>query len=193
MPGSRRLGYNNTKLRMPADKLLISRKIPIRALFIPDDYGLPVPRGFVNRLQDDHIPMALYPIRVDLALVLDGRSKCVELRSKFVHDSKSPSNLASLNLPCKASLFVKVESGRHQYPALRALHVDERRHHRAIGRASLHDKCTRELHAKGDALLPFPKPNGIVLPRFSVDLDWIFANQPAARVHTGNFQIHQPT
>src|ERR1700680_2879394 len=117
--------------------------------------------------------MALYSIRLYLALVLNRGSKCIELRSKFVHDFKSSSNLASLNLPCKPSLFVKVESGRHQDPAHRTLHVNERRHHRAIRRTSLHDESSWELHAKGDALLHFPKPNGIVLPRFSADLRWV--------------------
>ena len=59
-----------------------SRKIPNRSSLILERAS--VPRGFINRLQDDHIPVSLHPIRLDLALVLNRGGECIEFRSKFI-------------------------------------------------------------------------------------------------------------
>jgi hypothetical protein len=79
-------------------------------------------------MEDGHITMALYSIRLYIFVLQDGRGEGVDFQGKFVKNSELSLEFTARDLPGDRPFILEGKSGRQRSPAFRALNKDERRH-----------------------------------------------------------------
>src|SRR5467141_1064112 len=87
---------------------------------------LPFSCRLINRLQNNHVPMSLPPIRRHALLRQNRPSKRIQFRPKFIHHLEFLLEPLPANLPRQPPLFIKRKSRRQASPPLRPLHKHKR-------------------------------------------------------------------
>src|SRR5579872_4584018 len=85
---------------------------------------LPAPRRLVNRLENDHISMALNPVRLDGFFLLNRGRELVHLNRKLVHDLKAFFYPPSAHFPREPALLLKRKRRRQRQPAFCSLNIE---------------------------------------------------------------------
>src|SRR6266403_2505300 len=90
---------------------------------------LPFSCRLINRLQNNHVPMPLPPIRRHALLRQNRPSKRIQFRRNFIHHLEFLLEPLPANLPRQPPLFIKRKSRRQASPPLRPLHIHRRGDH----------------------------------------------------------------
>src|ERR1700734_1076585 len=112
---------------------------------VSDGHGLLRSCSFIDRIQDDHVPMTLNAIRFHGLFILYGHSKTVNFRRKLVGDFECFVNLALANSSSENAVFVERKSRTQREPSFCPLNKNERGQHCVVRRTALHNQATQKL------------------------------------------------
>src|ERR1700683_4593104 len=88
----------------------ISIQLPLSWRSIGDGNSLLLSCRLINRLDDDHIPVALNAVRFNATMFLNSAGKSIDLRRKFIDHSEASLDVAFPDLTCEFPLLVEGKS-----------------------------------------------------------------------------------